>query len=213
MVGHQYDASTASIYFEALGPGNTLVICRMDPNTGSFEPLWADNPPSAITFMSMVFDPAHQRFFVFGGQNLENFQLPDDVWVLDLLPTRKWSHWTPSGESPKGRIGGALVIDAARNRLLLLGGLANVNPGVWALSLDDTTWPSSPMSRSPVTPTPTEWFWTRQATACSPFIPPVTCGCSRFAPTNGPSRRSRDRVRAAGFSSRSSSTRPAIACW
>ena len=135
-----YDAATNGLYFEAISVvDNTVVICRMDPETGSFEPLWADNAPPAITFMSMVHDRAHERIFVFGGQNLENFQLPDDVWVLDLR-TRAWAHWKPAGVSPLGRIGGALIVDDARHRLLLLGGLANVSPGVWALDFEDTTW-------------------------------------------------------------------------
>jgi galactose oxidase-like protein len=139
--GSEYDPSTGLVYFVAIGPNRTLVICRMEPRTGGFEPLWTDGAPNYISFMSMVLDPVHQRVIVFGGQNLDNFELPDDVWVLDLAPTRKWSHWTPAGESPQGRIGGALIVDTKRNRMLVLGGLANVNPGVWALSLDENpTW-------------------------------------------------------------------------
>ena len=139
--GSEYDPVTGNLYFQAIGPNRTLVICRMDPTTGSFEPLWADGAPTAIQYMTVVFDRANQRFIVFGGQNMDTFQLPDDVWVLDLLPTPRWSKWTPAGTSPQGRIGAALILDAARKRLLVLGGLANVSPGVWALSLDSIpTW-------------------------------------------------------------------------
>jgi hypothetical protein len=138
----EYDAAGGDMYFQAVGPGNTVVICRMDPTTGVFQPIPADHPPvyPYIPYMTMAFDAANRRFFLFGGQN-DDFTLPDDVWVLDLLPTPAWSKWSPAGPSPQGRIGAALVMDPARHRLLMLGGLANVSPGVWALSLDAApTW-------------------------------------------------------------------------
>ena len=137
----EYDASTASIYFEALGPGGTIVICRMDPNTGSFEPLWADNPPSAITFMSMVFDPGSSALLRVRGTEPRKLPAarrrvgarpPADAEVVSLDSLRR----EPQG-SDRRRAGYRCGEESAPAS----GRARQREPGrVGTLSLDDTTW-------------------------------------------------------------------------
>jgi hypothetical protein len=119
---------------------------------------WAQIPdggqaPSARRTYASIYDAAHQRYLIFGGQwgDLQGgYQLFNEVWALSLgSGTPAWTQITPDGSPPGERHSPQFGFDAARNRLLVFGGYGRHHPGdayaylndVWQLSLDGTpTW-------------------------------------------------------------------------
>jgi hypothetical protein len=90
--------------------------------------------PSARGFHSAVYDTTADRMIVFGGSD---GSAKNDVWELSFAGNPTWTKLTPSGTPPPPREWHVAVLDRARNRMLVHGG---VNGGtrlgdVWALSL------------------------------------------------------------------------------
>ncbi len=71
---------------------------------------------------------------VFGGQSLDGGRL-DDLWVV---PDDGEAVQVTMGGGPPGRSGAEMVVDAARQRVLLFGGLGTDGAldDTWALSGD-----------------------------------------------------------------------------
>ena len=90
--------------------------------------------PSARAFHSAVYDTASDAMIVFGGND---GTAKNDVWKLSFAGNPTWTKLSPSGTPPSPREWHVAVLDRARNRMLVHGGM---NGGtrlgdVWALSL------------------------------------------------------------------------------
>ena len=110
------------------------------------DPAWTqiapsgDAPPPRSHHVA-IFDPPRHRVVLFGGTS-DSGPL-NDVWALSLAGTPRWDPIAPSGTQPREREQAAAVYDAARDRMLIFGGMNNGQIGndTWALSLSDTpTW-------------------------------------------------------------------------
>jgi hypothetical protein len=96
--------------------------------------------PSPRGWHSAVYDEAHDRMIVFGGNpNIGNcFGLTNDVWVLanasGQAGTLAWTQLLPSGGPPAARGLHSAVYDPANNRMIIFAGSSDACGG----SLNDT---------------------------------------------------------------------------
>jgi len=110
-------------------------------------PAWSDLSPAVPPWSRLqdhqaVYDGPRKRMLLLGGY-AEYGDLPiapgvnSDVWALSLTGSGGWSHLSPLGPGPSGRIMGTAVYDALRDRVLLFGGDDGVGPrnDVWQLTL------------------------------------------------------------------------------
>ncbi len=100
-----------------------------------------DAPPPGRS-CAAAFDPVDQRLLVFGGWNGVTMQ--NGVWALDVT-AGSWSRLcdaTSCGTAPTPRRAAQMVYDAARRRVVMIGGLDGAyRNDVWELSLDgDPRW-------------------------------------------------------------------------
>lgn len=105
--------------------------------------------PGARARASAVLDPSRDRMLVFGGRRPlggGRYELFGDLWALDL-ETLSWSEVPVAGDAPEGRANATLVLDAARDRLVLFGGNlsgdgASFRPmnDTWAFDLASGGW-------------------------------------------------------------------------
>ena len=108
----------------------------------SWNPVWHEldccAPPPARHGHAAIYDPAADRMLVFGGGGLQGLRL-NDVWSLSLA-AGTWTQMAPSGTPPEGRRYFTMDLDAARNRLIVFGGLGSgyLND-VWSLDLGGNT--------------------------------------------------------------------------
>jgi len=102
--------------------------------------------PSARFGLTALYDSVRDRMLVFGGRDTAYL---NDSWALSLAGTPAWSELTPAGTPPAPRAFHTAIYDAARDRMLVFGGLdfqVGLFNDLWALSLEGTpAW-------SPVTP-------------------------------------------------------------
>jgi hypothetical protein len=94
-----------------------------------------------------VADAKRDRMLVFGGEGIDG-QQRNDVWALDLANLQWQEVPTTGAPSPRTDFAGAL--DAARDRLIVVGGrqgLATSIAEVWALDLTSGNW--SPLPEGP----------------------------------------------------------------
>jgi hypothetical protein len=99
-------------------------------------------PPAARWGQSAVFDPLRRRMLIFGGVDTQG-SATNEVAVLDLVDTPRWSVLVTSGPAPPARAFHTAVFDPLRDRMLVFGGDGpdGYLVGVWALSLGDApTW-------------------------------------------------------------------------
>jgi hypothetical protein len=100
------------------------------------------DPPAARWGQSAVFDPLRRRMLIFGGVDAQD-SVTNEVAVLDLADTPRWSVLATSGPAPPARAFHTAVFDPLRDRMLVFGGDSphEYLAGVWALSLGDApTW-------------------------------------------------------------------------
>jgi len=99
--------------------------------------------PPPFRAAAMVRDPVRNRMLVFGGLDPSN-AANNSVWSLDLNGPMAWTKLTVSGSPPGVRGYESMVYDAARDRVLVYGGVnffSGVYNDVWALQLAGTpTW-------------------------------------------------------------------------
>ena len=134
--------------------------CAPTDNTGTLNDVWiltnanglggtptwtqvtpAGVPPAPRRSGAVVYDSAHNRLILFGGN--EACGVDNDIWVLTNAngleaATPTWIPLTPSGVQPaaRGEIGSGGVYDAGDNMLIIFGGkgaAADFND-VWVLS-------------------------------------------------------------------------------
>jgi hypothetical protein len=94
-------------------------------------------PPSPRSFHSAVYDSLQDRMIVFGGND---GAACNDVWALTFAGNATWVRLTPSGTPPAPREWHTAVLDRARNRMIVHGGVDGGarHADVWALSLGAT---------------------------------------------------------------------------
>jgi hypothetical protein len=86
-----------------------------------------------------AYDAKRDRMLVFGGESASG--LLNDVWALDLS-TLQWSQ-IDAAAGPTPRTNLAAVLDAARDRLVIIDGRVGINTpitDVWQLALATNTW-------------------------------------------------------------------------
>ena len=102
-----------------------------DPSSGA----WAEqSDPPAPARQLYALAVLREEAFVYGGADIDRDFL-GDLWRLDLA-TLAWSEVSSAGAGPVARSGATMVVDAARQRLLLFGGM-NADgelDDVWQLS-------------------------------------------------------------------------------
>jgi hypothetical protein len=95
----------------------------------------------AVTGSAAAWDPIQERLLVVGGRTWND--VLDGVWSIDPT-TNTVTMLAPLGDSPGRRYGHKVAIDAARGRLLLVGGRGphDLFEDVWALDLStfDGAW-------------------------------------------------------------------------
>jgi hypothetical protein len=99
-------------------------------------------PPAGRFDHAAIYDPVGQRMIVFGGWNGAGVYFAG-VSQLSLSGSPAWSTIAAGGSAPASRSGHTAVYDAARNRMLVFGGISGgtVLNDVRALSLGATpTW-------------------------------------------------------------------------
>jgi hypothetical protein len=119
-----------------------------DPNGPTWQEISTDGVPARWGHVA-VYDPKRDRMVVFGGDGLslnEQAEFHDtaqrnDVWALDMT-TLAWSR-LPATNAPTPRTDLAAVLDADRDRLVVIGGrvgFASSIDEVWAYSFADGSW-------------------------------------------------------------------------
>lgn len=109
-----------------------------------WSPLTTSTRPSARDIHAMAFDDQRRRLVLFGGRDASNTFL-NDTWEFDPLTT-SWTQLQPA-RSPGARVNAAMVFDAGRNRIVLIGGYdGSYLNEIW--EFDGRTW----TPRQPETP-------------------------------------------------------------
>jgi len=111
-------------------------------------------PPIGRSRHGAVYDPARDRMVLFGGSSLIAPYHQNDAWSLSLSGPPAWTALTPAGTPPSRRQALSVALDAARDRMLVFGGLADqppiLNNDVWALNLSGATaWDSLEIAVGP----------------------------------------------------------------
>lgn len=130
-------------------PGDTFVwrdSWRMLPASSS--------SPLPRVGASMVFDPVHDEYVMFGGYDgFNGVAFLDDTWTFKA---GQWTQRTPTTK-PQGRMSGAMAWDNRRGRVILLGGRDRVDEqgtpslaGMW--SWDGSEWTSEPLTSEELPP-------------------------------------------------------------
>ncbi len=146
------DANDRAVVFGGRDTGarlNTVwVFERSSQYQGWHQLQPAGTPPSGRQYSHAIYDAANQRMVVHGG--LTDGGVAADTWALSLV--RGSEAWTQiaAGSPPPARRSASLVVDTARNRALLFGGMGAGNfNDVWALDLATDTWSQLTPSGSP----------------------------------------------------------------
>ncbi len=98
-------------------------------------PSGPEPPPRG--FHTAIYDSVRDRMIVFGG---DDGAPRNDVWALSFDGNPTWSQLAPTGTPPSPRAWHVAVVDRARNRMIVHGGVAGGTrfADTWALSLGAT---------------------------------------------------------------------------
>ena len=98
--------------------------------------------PGQRYLAALVFDPVRDRLLLFGTANSEVLE----VWALSLSGVPAWQKLPTTGFPPGDRSGQSAVYDAARDRVIVFGGMTDgyeprvFHSDVWELSLATNRW-------------------------------------------------------------------------
>jgi hypothetical protein len=154
-----FPANNEVLAFDLSGTNTWSTILPPDPSPAA---------PSARFDYSLIYDAAHQRMILFGGNDGSSNGL-NDLWALNLSGTPTWTRIYAAGSPPTPRYSHSAVYDEAGQRMILFGGVveAAFTNDAWALSLSGTA------------------AWTKLAPA---GIPP-SARCEHVAICDGANRR------------------------
>ena len=104
---------------------DTWVLSNANGNGGT--PVWTQlpNAPMGRAFHTSIYDTAHNRMVVFGGNRAFFNTSLNDVWVLaDTNGTGSpaWVQLTPASSPPASRSYAGSIYDPATNRMVIMGG-------------------------------------------------------------------------------------------
>lgn len=106
-------------------------------------PTWVSLYPPGIhppirSGHTAVLDAVRDRMLVFGGETSGGLR-NNEVWALDLGGVNGWTQLNPTGTPPAPRALASAIVDPARDRMIVFGGLPGSYPSleVFALSLAD----------------------------------------------------------------------------
>jgi N-acetylneuraminic acid mutarotase len=124
-----------------------------DGGPGLWTQIATTGSPHARSGHAMIYDPTRQKVLLFGGFEDDGTRLAD-TWEYDGTS----STWTPilTTGSPMGRSEHAMVLDSARNKVVMFGGEHNIALGdTWEYDAPTTTW--SQVSATGTAPSPREF--------------------------------------------------------
>lgn len=104
-------------------------------------PIWSQLTPAGVAPQprvghTAIYDPVGDRMIVFGGASTYNL---NDAWALSLSGEPAWSQIVPAGPAPPANVYASAIYDAARGRMIVIGGSsASAHTDVWALTLSGT---------------------------------------------------------------------------
>jgi hypothetical protein len=98
---------------------------------------WSQVPLIGYEFSSMIIDPVHDRYVMYGGAAEQ--EPSADVWVKPLSGDAPWTPLAVEGPRPSARSAHLAVYDPVGERMIVYGGVAHTDDAaVWALSLSGT---------------------------------------------------------------------------
>ena len=145
LVVHGGNASSNGLVFDPLGD-----TWAFDLDAETWSQVTTSNDPPARLFHSATVGPDDASLVVYGGGDENAFTMfLHDMWVLQLAADGTSGAWTMLGQGaspPPGPSSADLVLDPARNRLVLWAGhednlLGNTN-ALWAYDLGGGSWSS-----------------------------------------------------------------------
>jgi hypothetical protein len=160
--------SFASLVYDP--SGNRVILYGGEDSNGSrFPDVWSlsltgtpawteltpsGTPPDGRSRHGAIYDPIRDRMVMFGGSSLVFPYYQADAWALSLSGAPAWTHLSPAGTAPLRRQGLSVVLDSARDRMLMFGGVSDLPPilnnDVWALNLAGATaWDSLEVAVGP----------------------------------------------------------------
>jgi hypothetical protein len=105
---------------------------------------WAERAlpgPGVRSGAALVYDSSRARTILFGGANQNYTNYLNDLWEYDGVA---WTLRTPSGSAPRRRFSAGLAYDAAREKVIMVGGNVNSSPyepdGTWEYDPVALTW-------------------------------------------------------------------------
>lgn len=119
-----------------------------------------ENAPDPRGRASSVFDPIRKRVIMFGGKyrspsSTGNYRMFSDVWAFDVN-TDTWTEIPATGDIPTARANAAMVMDAARDRVILFGGSTDPSGlsfapqnDLYTLDLKTNVWKREPTTNAP----------------------------------------------------------------
>jgi uncharacterized protein (TIGR03437 family) len=104
----------------------------------SYQPILFEPPaPTPRIDSPIVYVPASQTLYIFGGRGPG---LRNDLWAYSFTQAA-WTELSPAGQPPPPRLGHTMVLDTARQRLIVFGGQATgFFSDTWAYDIAANTW-------------------------------------------------------------------------
>jgi len=117
-----------------------LWVLKLSPGSEEWDHLTPSGArPDPKSEASAIYDPVNDRLILFGGFNGSVHQ--NDLWAFDFN-SETWEQISPSGSIPPARRGAMAVYDPNGHRLILFGGLGDVDNfnDVWVFDLNSEEW-------------------------------------------------------------------------
>ncbi|MCC6622508.1 MAG: hypothetical protein IT385_14685 [Deltaproteobacteria bacterium] len=113
----------------ALDDGDSVDAGDDVPDVIGCRAVWRAFAPEARSGHTAIYDAANQRMLAFGGT------ARSDVWALGLAVGERssWTELAVTGETPEPRSGHTAIYDAARERMIVFGGVGRSD--LWELAL------------------------------------------------------------------------------